>query len=154
MRIMDRLEVREEDKHLALYISMIYDLGLMLVDESLLKKKNLLHSEVNILKTHPLTTVGLLNNFESSEDVKKAILHHHEHYDGTGYPEKLKGEEIPFISRVLAVVDAFCSMISPRPYREEMTRVEALQEIKGHAGSIYDPMVVEALEGVFGELSP
>jgi HD-GYP domain-containing protein (c-di-GMP phosphodiesterase class II) len=154
MRIMDRLGVREEDKHLALYISMIYDLGLMLVDESLLKKKNLLHSEVNILKTHPLTTVGLLNNFESSEDVKKAILHHHEHYDGTGYPEKLKGEEIPFISRVLAVVDAFCSMISPRPYREEMTRVEALQEIKRHAGSIYDPMVVEALEGVFGELSP
>jgi hypothetical protein len=94
----------------------------------------------------------LLTNFESSEIVKSAILHHHEHYDGKGYPDRLKGEDIPIISRALAVVDAFCSMISPRPYRKELSREEALNEIKKDAGLIFDPQIVVALEQLFREL--
>lgn len=97
---------------------------------------------------HPYTAVALLNNFEFSEAVKMAILHHHERYDGTGYPDGLKGSKIPFISRVLSVVDAYCSMISERPYRKSFIREEALQEIKRGAGSVYDPAVAQALAEV------
>jgi GAF domain-containing protein len=145
---MKRLGAEEEEAKLALYVSMIYDLGLVLVDESILGKKELSPSEVHTLKVHPHTTVDLLGIFEYSEEVKRAILHHHEHYDGTGYPERLKGEEIPLISRVLAVVDAYCAMTSDRPYRKRLTRNKALEEIREQAGLVYDPRVVEAFEEV------
>lgn len=147
-RLMEALGASEEETRLALYVSSIYDLGLMLVDERVLSEKKLQASEISTIRVHPHTTVGLLNNFEFSEDVKKAILHHHEHFDGTGYPDRLKGENIPFLSRVLAVTDAFCAMTSPRPYRKALSREASLQEIKKGSGKFYDPEVVGALERV------
>lgn len=151
IKIMDKIGAKEEDKKIALYISMIYDLGLMLIDESLLKKEKLSPSEARTLKVHPYSTVSLLGNFEFSEDAKKAILHHHERYDGTGYPDRLKGEEIPFLSGVLSVIDSFCSMITERPYRKAFTKEEALQEIKKGSGISYNPRFVKALEEVLRE---
>jgi len=148
VRVLDRLGAGGEEKRLAVYTSLIYDLGLMVIDERILVKEKLIQSDVRILKSHPQTTIGLLENFEFSEDVKKAILHHHEMYDGTGYPDQLEGEGIPFISRVLSVVDAYLSMITERPYRKAFTEEEALREIKKGCGSIYDPKVIEAFEGV------
>lgn len=151
--IMERLGASEEDRHLALYVSMIYDLGLVLVDESILKKKTKLSpSETRTLKVHPHTTVNLLKNFEFSEDVKRAVLHHHERYDGGGYPDSLSAEEIPFVSRVLSVVDAFCAMTEERPYRKTFTKEGALKEIKKASGTLYDPRVVDALEEVVASL--
>ncbi len=146
--IMEKLEASEEDKKIALYVSLIYDLGLMLIDESVLNKKRLRPSESRSLKVHPYNTVSLLNKFEYSDDVKKTILHHHERYDGNGYPDGLKGEEIPFISRVLSVVDSFCAMITDRNYRKAYTMAGALEEVKKGSGSLYDPKIVEALEEV------
>jgi len=148
IRIMDRLGAGEEEKRLSLYVSVVYDLGLMLIDEDTLKKKKLLSSEVNSIKVHPTTSVSLLNHFEFSDDVKGAILHHHERYDGTGYPDGLKGEGIPFLARVLSVVDAFCAMITEKPYRKAFTKEAALEEIKKGTGSIHDPVIVDALENV------
>jgi HD-GYP domain-containing protein (c-di-GMP phosphodiesterase class II) len=146
MVIMDKLEAKEDDRNLALYVSMIYDLGLVPMNEEFLKKKNLSTSEIRTLKVHPYTAVDLINNFEFSDDVKKAILHHHEKYDGTGYPERLKGEDIPLLSRVLSVIDAYCAMISERPYRETFTKERAAEEIMKGAGSAYDPVIVKALQ--------
>ncbi|VAX29776.1 HD-GYP domain [hydrothermal vent metagenome] len=151
-RLMDKLGVREEDRKAGIYISMIYDLGLMLIDDSILKKKGLSPLEHRILKVHPYTTVGLLNSFEFSEQVKMAILHHHERYDGRGYPDGLKDDEIPLISRILTVVDAFCAMITERPYKEAISRDESLNEIRKGSGTVYDPKVVAALEMVLQEL--
>ena len=148
MRVLEALSASEEEKSIGVYVSMFYDLGLITVDESVLKKKKIEPSERRSLRIHPFTTVSLLNNFEHSNEVKRAILHHHEHYDGTGYPDGLKAEEIPFLSRVLSVVDAFCAMISERPYREALSKEEALREIKSKAGTLYDPQVVEALQRV------
>ncbi len=147
VRIMNVLGAAEEVKRLALYASMIYDLGLT-VNESLIEKKELSPPEMSVLRVHPHTSVDLIDDFEFSEDVKEAILHHHEKYDGTGYPGRLSKEEIPFISRVLSVVDAFCSMITDRPYRKALSKHTALQEIKRGAGSKYDPTVVKALDEV------
>ena len=146
VRILDVLEAAEDIKGLALYASMIYDLGLTCVDESLLTKKELSPPEKSMLRVHPLTSVDLIDSFEFSENVKKAILHHHEKYDGTGYPGRLKEKEIPFISRVLSVVDAFCSMITDRPYRKALAEDTALEEIRKEAGSRFDPRVVKALD--------
>jgi HD-GYP domain-containing protein (c-di-GMP phosphodiesterase class II) len=148
LMLMDKLGAEEEDKKLALYVSMIYDLGLVSVEKSVLKKKKLLPSEARVLNVHPYTAVSLLGDFEFSEDVRGAILHHHERYDGTGYPDRLKGEGIPFISRVLSVVDTFHAMTANRPYSRRFTKAEAFQEIKRGSGSAYDPSVVEALEEV------
>ncbi len=152
-KIMDKLGAEEEDKRKALYASVVYDLGLMLIDESILKKKTLLPSEIQALQVHPYITIGLLENFEFSEDIKKAILYHHERYDGTGYPERLTGSEIPLISRVLSVADSYCAMISERPYGKFYTKEGALLEIKAGSGSIYDREVVKAFEEVIKENS-
>ena len=151
LKIMDKLGTDEEEKKKALYASAIYDLGLVLIHESILQKKTLQPSEIQALKTHPYNTVGLLRTFEFSEDLKKAILHHHERYDGKGYPEGLKGKGIPLISRVLSIVDSFCAMITEKPYRKAITGNEALLEIKAGSGSIYDPEIVNAFEEVFLE---
>lgn len=153
LKIMDSLGAEEEEKRKALYASMIYDLGLMLIDESILKKKTLLPSEVQALKIHPYITIGLLENFEFSEDLKGAILHHHERYDGMGYPDGLKGSEIPLISRVLSVADSYCAMTSERIYGKSYTKEDALLEIKAGSGSIYDPEVVKAFDEVISEVT-
>jgi GAF domain-containing protein len=143
---MEHLHATEEEKALALYISRIYDLGLVLVDESVLSKETLLPSDARTLKVHPYTTVDLISFFEYSEEVKRAILHHHERYDGKGYPDGLRGKEIPFIARCIAVVDAFCALSAERPYRKALHREAAREEIRSGAGSRYDPAVVEAFE--------
>lgn len=147
-RTMERLGADDEQKKIAHYVSMIYDLGLMIIDDSVLDKEILTHSEKCTVKAHPFNTLGLLNNFEFSEDIKKIILHHHERWDGAGYPDKLKGTDIPYISRVLSVVDAYCAMTSERSYRKIVSPQEAFEEIKRNSGSIYDPNVVTALQEV------
>jgi GAF domain-containing protein len=151
MRAIDAFQVGEEDKKIAVYVSMIYDLGLASLDDHILSKRRLLPEEIHTLKIHPQTTLDLIKAFEFSEEVKEAILHHHERYDGTGYPDRLRGAEIPVISRVLSVVDAFYSMIQKRPYRKTFTVEEALREIKSDSGSAYDPEVVRIFESVLSE---
>lgn len=140
--IMDKLEATEEEKNLALYVSTLYDLGLMLMDETVLHKKKPDPAEIASLKIHPFTTVELLNSFEFSQEVKQAILHHHERYDGKGYPDGLKGDRIPLISRVIAAVDSYYSLVSKRPHQQNY----AFQVILNGSGSCYDPLVVKALE--------
>jgi hypothetical protein len=148
MKMLDVLGVSEADKKDSLYTSVVYDLGLVLMDESIFLKKKLSPEELLSLKLHPYNTIFLLDSLELSDVIKHVILHHHEGYDGTGYPDGLKGEEIPFLSRVLSVADAYCAMISERSYREKLTKEQALQKIRQGSGSLYDPNVVKALEEV------
>ena len=144
--MMAKLGASEEERKIALYVSLLYDLGLSVLNDALFKKKELTTLERRSVNAHPMTTIDLIKDFEFSDEVKKAILHHHERFDGGGYPDGIKGEEIPFIARVLAVLDAWCSMIDERPYRKAFAREEALEEIKKGAGSLYDPKIVAALE--------
>ena len=147
--LMQKLGASQREQELALYVALIYDLGLMLLDRRLLEKKNQLSElELTALQSHPFTTLELLQDFDCSEDVRHIILHHHEHFDGSGYPDGLAGEQIPLLSRVLAVVDSYCAMTEKRPYREAMDREEALAQIRQKAGRDYDPQVVEVLEKV------
>lgn len=151
LKIMEKLKADEQEKQKAMYISMIYDLGLVSMDDSILTKRELLTSDIQLLKQHPYMTVELLDALEFSEDLKKAILHHHERYDGAGYPAGLRGSEIPLISRVISVVDSYRAMISEKPYRRSFSPEEALLDIKAGAGFKYDPEVVRAFEEILQE---
>lgn len=144
--LMKELNASERDQELALYVALIYDLGLMLLDRRLLdKKQELSDLEMTALQSHPFTTLELLQDFDCSEEVRHIILHHHEHFDGSGYPDGLAGEEIPLLSRVLTVVDGYCAMTEERPYRPVLLKADALARIRKGAGTQYDPQVVAAL---------
>jgi response regulator RpfG family c-di-GMP phosphodiesterase/signal transduction histidine kinase len=148
MSMLEELGASDEVKRIAPYISMVYDFGLMLIDDEILKKKSLSPSETRSLRFHPHNTVFLLESLEFSDVIKDAILHHHERYDGTGYPDGLKGDDIPLLSRVIAVADSFFAMTMDRPYRKKISKDKALEEIRQGAGTLYDPAVAAALETV------
>ncbi|QSX09719.1 HD domain-containing protein [Alkalibacter rhizosphaerae] len=80
----------------------------------------------------------------------ESVLYHHERWDGKGYPEGLSGEEIPIVSRIIAVADAFEAMTANRPYQKIKTKMEALQELKKCAGTQFDPEIVKVFEKMMG----
>jgi HD-GYP domain-containing protein (c-di-GMP phosphodiesterase class II) len=148
IKIADKLGLSEADKKSAISVTAVYDLGLMLIDESISLKRKLSHEDVLRLKFHPVNTLSVLDSLEFPEEIKNIILHHHERYDGMGYPNRLKGEEIPLLSRILSVADSFSAMISERNYRGKLTEEQALKDIRKGSGSLYDPVVVSALEAI------
>ena len=146
------LGVREEEIKLLRYVSRIYDVGMVKVGEGILRKRGGLGvSEYESVKRHPEAGVDIVGPIEFLEQVKQVIMHHHERYDGGGYPEGLKGEEIPLGARILAVVDAYSSMVSERPYRGAMSGEEALGELVRCSGSQFDPKVVEKFAEIEGQ---
>jgi GAF domain-containing protein len=149
LRLMEKLNADEEERKKALYVSIIYDLGLMHIDENTLAKRELNDTEKETVRKHPHSTIDLLKTIEFAEDVKRDILHHHERYDGTGYPAGLTGSQIPLVSRVISVIDSYRAMISQRSYGRQYTHEEALHDIKSRSGTWYDPEVVEAFEEIF-----
>ena len=96
--------------------------------------------------THPFTTFDLFVAFELWEKVRRIILHQHERFDGRGYPDGLKGQDITSLSRALEVVDAFSAMTEVRTYRQALGPDEVMAEIRKGAGTPYDPWIVEALD--------
>ncbi len=123
---------------------LLHDIGKIGIPDSVLNKKDPLTSEEwEPIKAHPQLGVAILRHILDLTDCLPAILHHHEHFDGSGYPNGLKGENIPAEARVLAVADAYEAMTSPRPYRKQMTTDEAIVELRRYAGIQFDPEYVE-----------
>jgi len=107
------------------------------------KESKLTRKELAKIKRHPKLGAELLRKIPSLKPLIPIILHHHERYDGQGYPNGLKGEDIPSGARIVAVVDSYVAMISPRPYRKEKSVTEAINEIKLNVGTQFDPEVVD-----------
>jgi signal transduction histidine kinase/putative methionine-R-sulfoxide reductase with GAF domain len=142
----------EEDLKLLRYVSRIYDVGMVKVGDEILRKQTELRpADYECIKRHPEDGVGILSPIEFLEKVKDAILHHHERYDGKGYPSGLGGEQIPMTARVLAVVDAYESMVTERPYRKAMSREDAIDELMRCSGTQFDPRVVEHFIEILGK---
>jgi len=95
------------------------------------------------MRLHPEKGVAILAPIEQLREVIPGILHHHERYDGSGYPHKLKGEAIPLEARIIGVVDAFDAMVAERPYKPGYSATEALSELRRWAGTQFDPVVVD-----------
>jgi HD-GYP domain-containing protein (c-di-GMP phosphodiesterase class II) len=111
----------------------------------------LTQKEFEILKQHPEVGVNILREMKFLEKEIPIILHHHEHYDGSGYPYGLKGREIPFGARIVAVADAIDAMTSGRTYRKRLSWKDAINEIKKGCGTQFAPDVVSAAVRVFGK---
>lgn len=124
--------------------SLLHDIGKVGVPDSILNKKEpLTDEEWKPIKEHPKLGVEILRHVIDLANCLPTILHHHEHYDGSGYPAGLKGKQIPLEARVLSVADAYDAMTSPRPYRERLSMEEATKELRRCAGTQFDPEVVE-----------
>jgi HD-GYP domain-containing protein (c-di-GMP phosphodiesterase class II) len=126
--------------------ALLHDIGKIRVPESILNKPGPLTSaEWEVMRTHPEAGERILAPIASLGDVLPIVRGSHERWDGGGYPDRLTGEEIPVGARIVAVCDAFRAMVEPRPYRDAMTRAEAVAEVRRNAGSQFDPACVTAL---------
>jgi putative nucleotidyltransferase with HDIG domain len=125
------------------YAGLAHDIGKILVDRSILNKKEKLSSdEYKRIRQHPIHGANALFQLKELKDIAKAIKYHHERWDGEGYPEGLKEEEIPLMSRIIALADTYEAMISDRPYRKAFNHEEVIEEIKNCSGSQFDPALV------------
>ncbi len=127
------------------FAGVIHDIGKIGVKESILNKPAPLSAtEFDIVKSHPQTGAHILAPVVEDEEILKVVKHHHERYDGRGYPDGLPGEDIPLGARIVAVADAYDAMTSDRPYRAPLPVERTLDEIRQAAGSQFDPRVVQA----------
>ncbi|MBS7528751.1 diguanylate cyclase [Fusibacter paucivorans] len=133
---------------------LLHDIGKIVIDQDILNKTGKLNEEeYEKIKKHPESSYQILKSIDSYASLADDVLSHHERWDGCGYPRRLKGEEIPFIARIITVADAYEAMTADRSYRRSMTKEAALAELKAHAGKQFDPTVVNAFErDVFDKL--
>lgn len=140
-----RLALSEEDKKTLIYGAYMHDIGKINISEQVLNKKMPLNNEEwEMLKQHSSNGVEIIKPVDSLLHISPLILHHHERYDGKGYPDNLKGENIPYLARALTVVDSFDAMTSNRPYNKRKTHEEAIEELRRCKGTQFDPNIVEA----------
>lgn len=124
--------------------ALLHDIGKIAVPRSILNKhRRLLYHEWARMRRHPEIGAQMLEGVDHLRAVIPYVLTHHERWDGSGYPNKLKNVDIPREGRLLAIVDSFDAMTSNRPYRGAMTRAQALAEIRRQAGKQYDPEMVD-----------
>jgi ribonuclease P protein subunit RPR2 len=114
------------------------------MDTILRKPESLTAEEFTIIKSHPVVGAKILEPLRFLAREICAVRHHHERWDGTGYPDGLGGEDIPMVARVVTVADVFDAITSNRPYRTALALNEAREEIRRGSGSHFDPVVVEA----------
>ncbi len=130
--------------------SKLHDIGKVGIREIVLNKpEKLTDEEFNHIKEHPIIGEKILMPIEKLKSPAKAARHHHERFDGTGYPDGLKGEEIPESSRVISIVDTYDAMTSARPYRPPMKAEKAAEEIKKNLGIQFDPQWGEMFLDLF-----
>lgn len=124
--------------------ALLHDLGKVGIPDAILNKPGrLTHEEYDLMKKHPEYGWAVLRQVPGMERASLLILHHHEQYNGTGYPGGLRGEEIPTGSRIVSVIDAFDAMVSSRPYREGLPFDEAERRLLASSGTQFDPAVVK-----------
>lgn len=131
---------------------LLHDVGKAFIPEAILTKPGILSvKEWMIMQRHPVLGVRILQPVIKLSPTLPIVLSHHEHFDGSGYPNKLCGEEIPFGARIIAVVDAFTTMTNGRVYQKEMTRDEASHELVRCSGKQFDGMVIDAFLEILKE---
>lgn len=141
-----RMGLSKQDQQFIYYTAIIHDIGKIGIPDSILSKPDTLDKdEMEIMKTHAEKGGEILADFESLPGASEIVRHHHERYDGTGYPDGLKGEEIPLFSRIISVADGFDAMTSDRCYRKRLPMGLVVEELKASAGTQYDPKIVKCM---------
>ncbi len=133
----------EEIQHIR-WGALLHDIGKIAVPDAILRKPaGLTDEEWVVMRKHPVTGEEILRPVERMEEVAKVLRHHHERWDGTGYPDRLKEQAIPLGARILAVVDAYSAITDDRPYKSARPHDDAVAELRRSAGTQFDPRVVE-----------
>ena len=129
--------------------ALLHDVGKIGIPDHILRKPSPLNDEEWVLmRRHPQIGYDILKGISFLQPALNIVLHHHERFDGKGYPQGLQGESIPLSARIFAVADTFDAMTNDRPYRRACPQAEAVTEIRNLAGQQFDPTVVQAFEQV------
>ena len=127
--------------------SLLHDIGKIGISDTILHKPGpLSEEEWVVMRRHPDIGAKIVEGIPFLEDTIPLIRHHQERWDGTGYPDGLRGEEIPILARMFSIVDAFDALTSKRPYRQKISEQEALEYIQEQAGTFFDPEIVEVFK--------
>lgn len=145
LAVAQELNLNKEEQEIVEIAGILHDIGKIGIDEKILNKPgNLTQQEYEEIKKHSTIGAEIIEPVSALKEIVPAIKHHQERYDGSGYPDGLKGEKIPLIARILAVADAFDAMTSDRPYRKKLSDEVALSEIEKNKERQFDPEIVEA----------
>jgi putative nucleotidyltransferase with HDIG domain len=152
--IAEKMNLSKEEKQLITFGAVLHDIGKLSVYENVLNKAGKLSEEEwRILKSHPEVGASIIQNMEFLAGTVALVRHHHERYDGRGYPDHLRGEEIPLGARIITVADSFDAMTTDRPYRVALSVERATETLREKKGTQFDPEVVDnfvtILEGGF-----
>jgi HD-GYP domain-containing protein (c-di-GMP phosphodiesterase class II) len=132
---------------------LLHDLGKIGVNDATLHKPGeLTDSEYHHIQRHPEGGWAILHGLDHLSFVLPGVLHHHEKFDGTGYPDKLRGEQIPLDARILAICDSYDAMTSDRPYRQGMSQQRAEERLCHGAGTYWDPELLATFFGIMPEI--
>lgn len=138
-----------DDLHIA---GLLHDIGKIGISESILNKDGPLNpEEKKRMQEHPVVGVTILSPIKELENAALGVKYHHEKYDGSGYPDKLKGDQIPLIASIISVADAFDAMTTDRPYRKGLSKKEAAEEIKLESGKQFHPLIANVLAEIYRE---
>ena len=133
--------------------ALFHDIGKIGIPEAILSKPGpLTEEERTVVEKHPELGERIIAPIDRLEEVRPIVRHCHERYDGTGYPDRCHGEDIPIESRIILVCDAYHAMTTDRPYRKRLPREEAVRRLEEGAGTQFDPQVVEVCKRVLAEL--
>ena len=155
LMIADRLGLSTKEKHHLYLAAMLHDIGKIGVPDDLLNRPGKLsEEEMERVRNHVQVGASMIEMLGEMHPIVPLIRHHHECFDGSGYPDGLKGEQIPLISRIIAVADMYDAMTSDRPYRKRRNHQMAVDEILATTGTKLDPRVAEAFLEVLKDLAP
>jgi HD-GYP domain-containing protein (c-di-GMP phosphodiesterase class II) len=150
--IADELELTQREKEALRKGILLRDIGMMGIPEDLLRKRvGLTDEEKRIIESHTVLGYELCKGLTFLEDALPIIRHHHERWDGRGYPDGLSRGNIPLLARIAAVVDSYYALLHLRPYREALTLREALGIMAGGVGAQWDPMIVQIFINILRE---
>lgn len=142
--VAEKLDMDDEAKKILTGGALLHDLGKVGIEDTILKKEGILTpQEYEMMKQHSIIGENILKPLRSMSKLSSVVRHHHEMYDGTGYPNGLKGEDIPLAARILTVADIYDAITTDRPYRKAMSREEAIKTLISYAGNKLDPKLVE-----------
>jgi HD-GYP domain-containing protein (c-di-GMP phosphodiesterase class II) len=152
VRVGRKLGIEEIDLHQLEVAALLHDIGKIGIPDSILKKEGKLTDEERaLMNKHPEYSWSILRLFPGLDKASLYALHHHESYNGRGYPGGLKAGEIPIGSRIVAVIDAYDAMISNRCYRKGFPHEEAVRRLVADSGAQFDPIVVQAFVEIAGQ---